>query len=105
MAPVRIASIADIAPGTLAAFEVDGTPVVVVNIDGAFYALNNICSHAHALLSEGELDTDECTLTCPLHGSVFDLETGFPRTLPAFEPVPRYDVTVQGDELFVDVGE
>ncbi len=68
-----------------------------------FYAINNICSHAYAELSDGELDTDECSVTCPVHGSAFDLSTGRPNILPAFEPVASYRVSVQGDDILVDI--
>lgn len=105
MASVRVASTSEVAPGEVVAFEAAGMPVAVANVDGTFYAIYNICSHALAMLSEGELDTDECTLTCPLHGSAFDLKTGEPVTLPAFQPVPIYNVSVQGDDLFVDIPE
>jgi 3-phenylpropionate/trans-cinnamate dioxygenase ferredoxin subunit len=102
MPAYQIGSLSNVPPGSVAAFDLAGTPVAVANVDGALYALNNICSHAHALLSEGELDIDDCTLSCPLHGSVFDLQSGKPRSFPAFEPVATYTVWAEGDALFVE---
>ena len=67
MAPVRVAAVGDIPPGSMAAFDVDGTEVLVANCDGELLAINNICSHAYAELSDGELDTDDCSVTCPVH--------------------------------------
>lgn len=98
---VRVASASAITPGQALVVELAGEEVLLTNIDGTFYAIGNICSHAYALLSEGYLDTEECTVECPLHGSMFDLRTGKPRTLPAFEPVPVYAVRVEGDEVLL----
>lgn len=100
---VRVAKVDEIADGAAQAFEVNGETIVVTNCGGEFYAINNICSHAYAELSNGEVDTDECTLECPLHGSVFDLATGRPRSLPAIVPVETYPVQIVGDEIQVAV--
>ncbi len=100
---VAVASIADIPPGCAKAFTVGREFIAVVNCDGQFYAINNICSHAYAEMAEGEVDTDECTIECPLHGSVFSLESGRPRTLPAVTPVATYPVQIVGDEIQVAV--
>ena len=105
MAPVRVASVGDIPPGSMAAFDIDGTEVLVANCNGELLAINNICSHAYAELSDGELDTDDCSVTCPVHGSAFDLRTGRPNILPAFAPVAAYRVSMEGDDVLVDVAE
>ena len=70
-----------------------------------FYAIYDECSHAAIPLSEGDVYTgdDGCTIECWLHGSTFDLRTGKPTTLPAFEPVAVYPVRVEGDDVLVDV--
>jgi 3-phenylpropionate/trans-cinnamate dioxygenase ferredoxin component len=98
---VRVASANAIAPGAALVVEVAGEEVLLANINGSFYAIGNICSHAYARLSDGYLDQEDCTAECPLHGSLFDLRTGQPRTLPAFEPVPVYAVRVEGDDLLL----
>ncbi len=104
MAPfTTVASVADIPSGTAKAFTVNGEFVAVVNCDGQFYAINNICSHAYAEMDGGEVDTDECTIECPLHGSQFSLATGRPRTLPAVTPIATYAVQVVGEEIQVAV--
>lgn len=102
MAPVQLGPVTDIPENTARAFTVAGHRIAVVNAGGTFYAMDDRCSHAEAALSEGEVDEDELTLECPLHGSLFALETGTPRTLPAFEPVATYPVTVQDGLLFVE---
>jgi 3-phenylpropionate/trans-cinnamate dioxygenase ferredoxin component len=104
MAPVRVGSLEELPAGGKLVAQIDGTPVLVVRIDDELYALNNICSHAHALLSEGEFDPDEGCVECPLHGSLFDVRTGVPRTFPAFEPVETYAVRVEDGQIVVELG-
>ncbi len=98
-----VARVADIPSGTAKAFTINGEFVAVVNCDDQFYAINNICSHAYAEMDGGEVDTDECTIECPLHGSQFSLDTGRPRTLPAVTPIKTYAVQVVDDEIQVAV--
>jgi 3-phenylpropionate/trans-cinnamate dioxygenase ferredoxin component len=98
-----VARVDNIPSGTASAFTINGEFVAVVNCDGEFYAVNNICSHAYAELAEGEVDSDECTIECPLHGSIFSLETGRPRTLPAVVPIATYPVQIVDGEIQVAV--
>ena len=80
----------------------DGVPVAVVrDEDGDVHAIGDTCSHAEVSLSEGEVE--DCSIECWLHGSRFDLRTGEPLALPAIRPVPVYSVTIQGDEVLVDL--
>ena len=104
MALVKVAATSDIPEGEARGFQVDGHEVAVVNLgSGEFRALADICSHAHAHLSEGEIDTDFETIECPKHGSTFDLESGRPRSLPATMPVETYKVKVENDEILIEV--
>ena len=80
---------------------VDGVEVAMVKAEGQVYAIRDECSHAAIALSEGEVDGT--TLECWLHGSRFDLRTGRPTGLPATEPVPVYPVTIDGNDVLVDV--
>jgi 3-phenylpropionate/trans-cinnamate dioxygenase ferredoxin subunit len=80
----------------------DGVPVAVVRDEhGEVFALGDTCSHAEVSLAEGEV-TDG-TIECWLHGSCFDLRTGAPTSLPAIRPVAVYPVTLDGDDVLVDV--
>jgi 3-phenylpropionate/trans-cinnamate dioxygenase ferredoxin component len=81
--------------GSVRRVDVDGVPVAVVRIDDEVYAIGDICSHAHVSLSDGDVWVDERELECPQHGSTFSLQTGEPATLPATQPVPVYDVSVE----------
>ncbi|MDO4413011.1 non-heme iron oxygenase ferredoxin subunit [Cutibacterium sp.] len=82
-------------------FEVDGTEIVLVRTEGEVYAVGALCTHAQVPMADG--DVDNCGLECYMHGSVFDLRTGKPRNLPATEPLPVYPVTIDGDDVLVDV--
>jgi 3-phenylpropionate/trans-cinnamate dioxygenase ferredoxin subunit len=104
MTLVKVALASDIPEGEARGFTVDGREVAVVNLGGGeFRAVDDICSHAHSHLSEGEVDTDFETIECPKHGSTFDLESGRPRSLPATMPVQGYKVKVENDEILIEV--
>jgi len=101
---VRVCGTSDVPAGEVRRFEVDHRPIAVVNLgDEGFRAVDSICSHAHYFLDEGEVDVDFETIECPKHGSTFDLDTGKPTTLPATQPVERFDVRVEGDDVLIEV--
>ena len=83
------------------AVTVDDVDIAVVRSGDEVFAIRDECSHANIQLSEG--DVEGCLIECWLHGSTFDLRTGKPTTLPAFQPVPVYPVRVDGDDVLVDV--
>jgi 3-phenylpropionate/trans-cinnamate dioxygenase ferredoxin subunit len=101
MSLVRACGVADVPADAALAVTVDGTPVAVARDGDDFYAIYDECSHAAVPLSEGEVEGHE--IECWLHGSMFDLRTGKPTGLPATEPVAIYPVTVQGEDVLVDV--
>jgi 3-phenylpropionate/trans-cinnamate dioxygenase ferredoxin subunit len=98
---VRACSVDEVVDDKPLAVTVGDVDVAIVRDGDDFYAIRDECSHANIALSEG--DVDGCLIECWLHGSTFDLRTGEPTTLPAFEPVPTYPVRVEGEELHVDV--
>ena len=75
--------------------------VAVARHGEEYFAVQDLCSHAHVALSEGEVA--DCTIECWLHGSTFDLRTGKPTVPPASDPVSTFPVEVRGDEIWVDV--
>lgn len=97
---VKVATTGEIAPGTALRVEVADEPIAIFNLDGEFYAIGDICTHAEASLSEGDIFGD--CVECPLHGAEFDIRTGRPRTLPAVIPVPTYAVKVEGGDILID---
>ncbi len=98
---VAVAATDAIVEGTVQAFVVGDVEIAVAQCEGEFYAFTNICSHAHAYLSEGEVDTDLCVIECPLHGARFDLATGRVRALPATEPIETYPTRVVDGQVEV----
>lgn len=82
--------------------EVDDYPIAIVRDSyGELHAIGDTCSHAEISLSEG--DVEDGTIECWAHGSSFDLTSGQPLTLPAFEPVPVFALSIHGNDVYVDV--
>ena len=81
----------------------DGVKIGVFNCGGDLHAIEDRCSHDDGPLAEGTFEADTCTVECPRHGSLFDLTTGRPKTLPAFKPVQTYPVTVEDDTIKLEV--
>lgn len=78
-----------------------GTPIaVVLDSAGVVHAIGDTCTHGDISLSDGFVEGE--TLECWAHGSAFSLLTGRPLNLPAYEPVPVYSVTIDGDDVLID---
>ena len=81
---------------------IDDYPVAIVKDSmGEIHAIADTCSHADISLSEGEVEG--CAIECWGHGSQFDLRSGQPLQLPAYDPVPVFAVAIDGDDVYVDV--
>ena len=93
----------ELPPGEMRLVEVDGRKIGVFNCDGSLYAIEDRCSHDDGPLAEGSFDADACTVECPRHGSLFDLTSGRPKTLPAYQPVTTYPVTIVDDTVKLEV--
>ena len=102
----RVCAVGEVPVGEARRFEIDGRWIAVANLgDEGFRAVDAVCSHEHAWLDKGEVDIDLCTIECPKHGSTFDLNTGKPRSLPAVVPVAVYPVTINDDDILIEVGD
>ncbi len=95
---------ADLAEGTMKGVTVGDERVLLAKVGGEIFAINNICSHFHTHLSNGELLADRLEVQCPLHDSCFNLRTGEPTDLPAEDPVETYAVKIDGGTIFVGPG-
>jgi 3-phenylpropionate/trans-cinnamate dioxygenase ferredoxin component len=100
---ISVCPAVELPPGGMRLVEHDGMKIGVFNCDGAYYAIEDRCSHDNGPLAEGEFDAAACTVECPRHGSLFDLATGRPRTLPAFQPVQTFPVGVEDDTITLEV--
>ena len=99
----RVASRGDLPSGGKVLAEVDGRPIAVFNVEGRYYAIDDVCTHDGGPLAEGELEGNE--IRCPRHGARFDVRTGKALCLPAFEPVETHRVEVRGDDVFVALAD
>ena len=75
----------------------------VFNCAGELLAIEDRCSHDNGTLADGEIDEEACTVECPRHGSLFDLRTGKPKTLPAYVPVETFPVLVEDGVIKLEV--
>ena len=101
MTATRVCALSELEQDAAVRFEVDGVPMaVVLDSEGEVHAIGDLCTHGDISLAEGFVDGD--TLECWAHGSAFSLRTGHPLNLPAYEPVPVYVVTIEGDDVLVD---
>jgi 3-phenylpropionate/trans-cinnamate dioxygenase ferredoxin subunit len=100
---IDVCAAAELPAGTSRIVENDGRKIGVFNCDGALHAIEDRCSHDDGPLAEGSFDADACTVECPRHGSLFDLATGRPRTLPAYLPVETFPVHVVDGTIKLEV--
>ena len=103
MAWVEVCPVEELPPGEMKLVRTGLVDVGVYNIDGELLALEDRCSHDDGPLCEGDWDPEEGVVVCPRHGSNFDIRTGVPLSLPAFEPVATYAVRVEDGAVEVDV--
>jgi len=97
----KIGSVDDFPVGKGVCIEIDGKRVAVFNTTGQYYGIDDTCPHAGASFSEGQVSGS--TVTCPLHGATADVRTGS-CTPPAAGDVETYDISCDGQELFIDLG-
>ena len=91
------AALADIKEGAPYGVEIAGHHIALYRVGSEYYATGNICTHAEAMLSDGELDG--CEIECPLHMGRFDIRTGEALISPVEIDIPTYRVRVSDDRL------
>jgi 3-phenylpropionate/trans-cinnamate dioxygenase ferredoxin component len=89
--------------GGMAAVTLNHRRIAVYRCDDQLYATDAVCTHDDADLTEGWLDTDDCSIECPLHGARFDVSTGAVLSLPAVKPLQVYPVTVTDGQIFIEL--
>jgi 3-phenylpropionate/trans-cinnamate dioxygenase ferredoxin component len=100
---IDVCPLSDLTPGAKRLVEHEDLEIGVFNCGGTVYAIEDRCTHDDGPLVEGTFDTDACTIECPRHGSLFDLRTGKPKTLPAYVPVDTYAVIIEDDTIKLEV--
>jgi 3-phenylpropionate/trans-cinnamate dioxygenase ferredoxin component len=100
---IEVCPVNELAPGERRLVEWEDLEIGVFNCAGALYAIEDRCSHDNGPLAEGEFDQGQCTVECPRHGSLFDLRTGEPKTLPAYLPVDIFPVIIEDATIKLEV--
>ncbi len=95
---IKVAKTSDLNPGEKMLVEYEDEDVGLFNIEGQFYAISDVCTHDNGPLVEGDLEGEH--VICPRHGARFNVKTGA-QTMPAFAPVPLYDVKIEGDDILI----
>ncbi|MCU1575543.1 MAG: 3-phenylpropionate/trans-cinnamate dioxygenase ferredoxin component [Microbacteriaceae bacterium] len=99
--PTRICAVDELVENQAVKVIIDGIPIAVVkDSSGTIHAIGDTCTHGEISLAEGFIEDD--TLECWAHGSQFSLTTGKPLNLPAYEPVPVYQVDLVDGDVYLD---
>jgi len=98
---VKVALVKDLKPDQMIGAEAGGKEIVVANLEGTYYAMGNRCTHMGCMLSDGMLKGG--TVTCPCHGSIFDVRTGSVTKGPAKKPEPAYRTKTEGEQILADI--
>jgi 3-phenylpropionate/trans-cinnamate dioxygenase ferredoxin component len=96
---VKVAETKDVQPLNMRAVDLVDERVCIVNVEGKYYAIENVCTHLGGPLNEGTLEGYE--VECPWHGSKFDVRTGEPTKPPARQAVPSYEVKIEGVDILI----
>ncbi len=96
---IKVAQVSELKTGEMIAVTIGDDQVLLANIDGAFHAIDDVCSHAYACLSDGDINGEEAA--CPLHGGSFNAITGEPMNPPAEEALRVFQVKVEGDDILI----
>lgn len=102
MASQTVAKVSETPPGTISVHEAGGVRIALCNVNGRFYAIDDVCTHDGGPLDQGALEGD--LVECPRHGAKFDVTSGRAVVLPAVRPVKTYPVQIVGDDVKVDIG-
>lgn len=100
---IDVCPISELPPGDKRLVEWEDLEIGVFNCAGTVYAIEDRCSHDNGPLIEGEFDEQTCTVECPRHGSLFDIKTGKPKTLPAYVPVDTFSVIIEDNTIKLEV--
>ena len=96
---VKVAEIKDIGPSSMRAVDVEGEKVCIINAEGSYFSIGNVCTHVGGPLNEGTLEGYE--VECPWHGSKFDIRSGSVTEPPAVRAVSKYEVKLDGNNILV----
>ena len=98
---IKVARMGDIPQGQVKVFQVKGQRLVLANVNGQHFAVQDLCTHDNGPLGEGELIEE--LVECPRHGARFNVKTGEAITLPAVVPVKTFPVKASGNDILVEI--
>jgi len=98
---IKTAKVTDIPAGQIKVYDIEDISIALCNVNGLFYAVENVCTHDDAPLVEGTLIGKE--IECPRHHARFDVTTGAVTRLPAYAPLKTFPVTIKNGEIYVDI--
>ncbi len=101
MGQEKVAEVGSLEPGKMTQVKLDGQATLLANVDGNYYAIHNICTHKGCTLSKGRLNGN--IVTCPCHGSQFDVTNGHVMHGPAQKPEQAYSVVVQDNDIIIEI--
>src|ERR671926_430858 len=96
---VTVAPVEELTPGERRIVDVDGVQIVVFNLDGEYYAIEDVCTHDGGQLTGGTVEGDE--IICPRHGARFSIRTGEALSAPAYEPTATFPVRIENGTVQV----
>lgn len=96
---VKVAQISDVPPGQAKTVTAGDQRIALCNVEGTFYAVDDLCTHDYGPLGEGDLYGAE--IECPRHGAIFDVRTGEVIALPAMKPLNTYEIRVDGEDISI----
>jgi len=101
MALFKVARLEQLPVGAMRRVEVDEEDILLVHLADGLHAVSDTCTHARVSLADGCLEGN--IVACPKHGGKFDVQSGKAVAFPAFTALKRYDVKVDGQDIYVAV--
>ncbi len=98
---IKLASTNDAKPNSMMGLAINDKKILLVNVNGSYYAIDNVCTHRGCQLSKGKLQGE--TVVCPCHGSTFDLKTGNFVKGPTKKPEPAYELKVENNDIMINL--
>jgi 3-phenylpropionate/trans-cinnamate dioxygenase ferredoxin subunit len=96
---VTFCTVDEVPVGSREVFDLETMSILLMNVDGTYYAVENMCSHEEYELADGELEG--CILECPKHSATFDIRSGQQLSTPAYTPIKIFPTRVESDEVQV----
>ncbi len=98
---IKVCEIQELTPGQVQSFQVEDKEISICQVNGNYYAFDDVCTHQYGSLSDGWLE--EYTIECPLHGAQFDIRSGEVLCLPAVENINTYKVVIDESNVFIEL--